>query len=465
MININELLLLNFINNKNYQIIDFCYVCIGLLFVHFIKNNYINIILKFLPDIYFKKSTINITGWEFLQTGQYTFEYPRNMIAINNYVYVNNKAKNYNYFNIMMNGIKYFEKLKENINVNDNYLLDEINNICIYEDIYLTIDKEKINLSNEVTKSFIWKISMKLISYKNDNKYIENFINKCIDDYENIYINKNKDKIYHFIYQGTENGNPNFSSTIISNLNNPNYKNYESFDNLFHKHKNMLIKDINRLKDIEYYKKTGLKRKKGYLFYGPPGCGKTSTVMAISNYDNRHILEIPLSRIKTNNEFEKILNICEIDNIKINYNNTIILFDELDIGIALNRTQNENNVMDIDINIMKQINFNNDKLSLNTVLSRLDGIGNYNGLIIIGTTNNIDNLDKSLYRDGRLNLLKFDYVSKNEIIDMIEKYYDIKLKQEQIDKLDNIDNISHSKLIFEFEKYENVDDLLLLFKN
>ena len=41
---------------------------------------------------------------------------------------------------------------------------------------------------------------------------------------------------------------------------------FRTFSNLESEHNTMLIKDINRLKDLEYYKKTGNRRKKGYLF-------------------------------------------------------------------------------------------------------------------------------------------------------------------------------------------------------
>ena len=305
---------------------------------------------------------------------------------------------------------------------------------------------------------------MSLSSNNHDQRYIDNFINKCIIDYENKNKNKNKDKTYHFIYQGLNSKDePIFSTKLISDFNNANYQNYESFDNLFHKYKDSLIKDIERLKDVEYYREKGLKRKKGYLFYGPPGCGKTSTVMAISNYDKRHIIEIPLSRVKTNNEFEKMLNISEIDKIKLNNNNIIILFDELDIGTSLNR---DIPISDNDLNKSKNdlnISLNVDKLSLNTILSRLDGIGNYNGLIIIGTTNNIENIDKSLYREGRLNLMNFEYATNNDIINIIEKYYKVKLNSPQINDIQKIKNISHSKLICKLEEYDfnNFDDLIL----
>ena len=144
----------------------------------------------------------------------------------------------------------------------------------------------------------IHKITLILIYYKvNKNQYLLDFINNCLKVYNNYQTMKNASKIYHFIYDET-NIYKIFNSKIISDIN---YKNNESFNNIFHEHKKYIIRDIDRLNDLDYYKRHGLKRKKGYLFYGKPGTGKTATVMAMSNYSNRHIVEIPLNRIKSNN--------------------------------------------------------------------------------------------------------------------------------------------------------------------
>ena len=63
------------------------------------------------------------------------------------------------------------------------------------------------------------------------------------------------------------------------------------------------------------------------------------------------------------------------------------------------------------------------------VLSKLDGLGNYNGLIIIATTNNIDKIHPVLCRDMRMNKIKFDYMNKKNLIKMCEKYFNIKLNE------------------------------------
>lgn len=424
-------------------------------------------ILSLLIDKIKKKYTmVDIIGWEFLNNGLYTFEYPHNMTAVNHYVYSMNKSKKFRYFNSKKNGICLVDDIYDlaksdtfGVDNTPNYMLGEIYNIEVDNDIYITNNVEEVHSdgNNNSQPGLNWKIVMTIKSYKHDTTYIQTFINKCVVKYENYITDRNKNKTYHFIYQGNKSNRLSFNSMVISDFNNPDMQNYETFDNIFHSHKKYIIADIDKLHNIEYYKKTGLKRKKGYLFYGHPGTGKTVTVMAMSNYDHRHIIEVPLSRVKTNTELEAILSLTSINNVNFNPENIIILFDEIDVGIKLNR----HDVIESKKHDDKMIAQLKDTLNIGTLLSRLDGIGNYGGLIIVATCNNIDNINKALYRDGRLNLMKFDYATIDDMCNIISKYYECDIDEillSNIRKLDN--NISHAKLRCNLEHFNNPIDLI-----
>ena len=82
---------------------------------------------------------------------------------------------------------------------------------------------------------------------------------------------------------------------------------YETFDHIFNEHVDTLKNDIDKLKDLEYYKRTGSRRKKSYLLYGEPGCGKNSSVLAQALYGKRHIIDIPLDIVQYNSEFNELI--------------------------------------------------------------------------------------------------------------------------------------------------------------
>jgi len=321
------------------------------------------------------------------------------------------------------------------------YILEPLELFKIRDDLYLTIEKQKrLSLyiddgeiheyKHNNNMDIIYTLHSNTLNIKNILKdYVKEF-----DDYRN-EISTNR-KLYHFTYLGMRNSELIFNSRILSEENTTNEL-FETFDKIHNEHTDNIIRDINKLKDINYYKSHGLKRKKGYLFHGLPGCGKTSSVVAMALYDSRHIIEIPFSLLTTHNEFEEIMNLKSINNIEINNNNIILLFDEIDIGMekisskdSLNRQLQSNTTVSSVIEAFSEYTIENDKtnttrqkINLGTLLSKLDGIGNYNGLIIVGTTNHINRLDPSLYRELRLTPIEFKQLRKCDCIKIIQSYF------------------------------------------
>ncbi len=431
------------------------------------------------------KNKIEFVGWESINGGLYYYDYPVPMTAICHYITMNNISNNLRYFTPSRNGTVYSEDIKyTKKDKNIAYLVNFGNNIKIKDDLFLDYSFNKLEVSKESKCDNSWKVTIILKSkYKSINE-INDFINNCIKSYDNYIDEKSKDKIYHFIYQGKDsNKRLTFSMSVLSDLSDPNKMCYETFDNIHSEHKTMLIRDLERLKDINYYKKTGNKRKKGYLFYGPPGCGKTSSVIAMALHDKRHILEVSMSRIKTNEELEQLFNTTEIMGIKFEKSQLILLFDEIDTGskvLAKRKGEDNSDSNELDHNKLKDeiianliakrddceknYKLDNDEIHLGCVLSRFDGVGSYNGLVIIATTNCKEKLSPALYRNGRLNPVFFEYVDKTEIKNMIEKYYNINLSSDEIHKLPNkLNKLSHSTIKKYIEDYDNDYNELIKF--
>lgn len=445
------------------------------ILVYFILIPLIGIIMTQLKDIglkifdytknliKFKKNTLALSGREVMLNNCMCFEYPESMIALNHWLLQNNKIKNYRAFNVNRNGDFNYKDIKKSIKTEScAYIAEKCQKTKVDEDLFLTVKVEKINVEGKKDTTFGTQTVMILSSKKrNLNKFVE----KLLEEYQEYIENKNKDKLFHFIYQGENK----FSKSIISEKSNPSF---ETFDNIINEHTVQFKRDIKRLNDLDYYRRTGLKRKKGYLFYGHPGCGKTATVMAMAIHDNRHILEIPISRVQKNKEIEDILNLNNIDGVSFNKNEIIVLFDEIDCGGTalkerekISKEEKEDSqfpgfMKDLMVTAVEKNG--SDKLNLGMMLSRLDGIGNYNGLIIIATTNHKDKLDPAMYRELRLSPVFFDYSRKEDIINMIEIFYNTTLNPK--DKLKIPDRnacITPAKVRWLLEKYEDsMEDLL-----
>ena len=476
-----EYLLLSRLNTNNI-ILDSLIIIFLIPLISYINSNAKEILNKIINSYNDKKSNqIKFIGWDNLSNGFYNFDYPYPMLALCHYINKKNLSNNIRQFNQERNRIfDHYDLSQTEINKDDsdiNYIIDEEKNILIHEDIYIDFSISKMDIDNNKKEknSISWKVTLIVKSNILKIEEIKKFIQKIIKDYNEYQITKNENKIYHFIYQGkNEKEKLSFSQSILKEFKNEKFN--EDFDYIFSEHKDYLINTIKRLKDDDYHKKTGSKRKAGFLFYGPPGCGKTCHVNAIANSDKRHIIEIPMSRIQTNKELENIINLSQINNINFKKNEIILFFDEIDqAGNIISKKENDEDLNKNDemkdLMILSLINKNNNKvtnnednLNLGCILSRLDGIGNYDGLIIIATTNHKENLTPSLYRNGRLTPMFFDYCRKIDIINMIQYNYDVKLSEEEINKLpDRKDMISPATLrqfIDEESDYLNLINLL-----
>ena len=81
----------------------------------------------------------------------------------------------------------------------------------------------------------------------------------------------------------------------------------KTFDSLFFPEKDGLMHLFdNFLEKKEKYAIPGYPDKLGLLLFGPPGTGKTSLIKAMASYTKRSIINISLSKIKTNQELMDI---------------------------------------------------------------------------------------------------------------------------------------------------------------
>lgn len=407
----------------------------------------------------FKNRVILFGAEDIIHNGEYkNYCYNLEMWAINWLLIEKMNCQNFQCVNSKSNAILY------------KYVLEPMTTYRIDDDLYLSVDKIAISRfgKKDILEKYGTPVYCDVIyTLQSNDKNLKVELSKIVDQFNEHRNNSigNK-KIYHFTYEGYSNDRLNFNARLLSESNTENEL-FETFDNIYNEHVDVLKNDIDRLKNLDYYKKHGLKRKKGYLFHGIPGCGKTSTVVAMALYDSRHIVEIPFALITTHVEFDKIMNIQSINNIEINNNNIILLFDEIDVGMD-KINSSEHSSTSCDSIVMEEIDNkklqeNSKKINIGTLLSKLDGIGNYNGLIIVGTTNNIHKINPSLYREMRLTPYKFDKLRKKDCIDLIHSYFDSNYDSVLNDLIADR-SIEPAKLIHLCQQYEGmkVEDFIKL---
>jgi hypothetical protein len=161
----------------------------------------------------------------------------------------------------------------------------------------------------------------------------------------------------------------------------------------------------------EKYISLGICYKRGYMFYGKPGCGKTSFIISLANIFSLNIYIISLS--SNINDEKLLIAISEIPE------KSIVLFEDIDVIFP--KPRNEDNNIDNDD---KKTKIKTSKITMSGFLNAIDGISSSNkGLLFIFTTNYIDKLDDALIREGRVDFkMEFKYLNTECIRRMILKF-------------------------------------------
>lgn len=201
----------------------------------------------------------------------------------------------------------------------------------------------------------------------------------------------------------------------------------------------------------DLYKKMGIRHKGGIILSGEPGCGKTSTIIAIATYLGKDIYYMDLGKIKTNNE----LKLC-IDSIKSNNNGAIIIFEDIDCmtRIVEKRTGSSN----LNDSIMENMNTQNDALSLSFLLNILDGTLSPEDVMFIITTNHIKKLDSALIRPGRIDFsIEIKKCCKHQLQQIYKDLYHKELSENILTRFKEYEFITAQIILHLFHNMLNHD--------
>lgn len=309
-------------------------------------------------------------------------KYPRKLKNVEAFLKTKYEAMNY-------------VKLMESSDEDDNKRIEDVKIrqfsdyiIIYYKNNFIKISKtrEKLEGSDSMFSSFMGRIVISGVFAK---KTILKLINE-INSYEKRKLIYNEEKIIKYSWNSYT-WNKNFIYQA------------KGFNSLFFDEKQYLLDKIDFFENNKnYFLEKGLDWYLGILIYGEPGTGKTSIAKAIAKHTNRNLYILNISNA-TNETFLNSFN--EIGN------NACVLFDDIDINIPDRESTGE-----------KQV-------SLQTLLSVLDGSESRSDIIIIMTTNFIDKLDNALIRHGRIDF-KFELKKPNlnNIEELLSSFYGKQIK-------------------------------------
>ncbi len=184
------------------------------------------------------------------------------------------------------------------------------------------------------------------------------------------------------------------------------------------------------LKNKDVARRYGLRPPKGILLFGPPGCGKTLMMRALASDAKINFIYVNVSDIMSKWYGESEARLRELFANARKNAPCILFFDEIDTIGVKRESHTGDSVTPILLSLM---------------LSEIDGLHSDDGVIIVGSTNVPQTLDKALLRAGRfdkliyvgppnkearLEILKIhcggkplaDDVSLEKIVDMTERY-------------------------------------------
>jgi hypothetical protein len=364
-----------------------------------------------------------------------------------NYNDKGNKTNESEKVEAIINYISKIIDIKKMIYKNAQFIVNYKDKILISDDIYFQLESLVLDDNNN-----LGFISFKILSKNRKIDVLKHFIKRCEEDYELDKQDKLKGKLWFFdnipnIKQG-DNNLLYLRNLFITNRNEK---------NIFFDNSDVVWRRLYHfMNNKSWYDIKGLPYTLGFLFYGNPGCGKTSMIKAIANITQRHIININFSNIKkksqlkqlfydidllcTNNYTTEILKIPIKDRLyvfeDIDCVNNIKVLKQRDFKKPATKAEGPKIKPDKKFDHLSQQMFNSnnvtneeeeddDDIDLSTVLNILDGTLENPNRIIIFTSNFPEILDKALIRPGRIDMMiEFKLASHKIIIDMYKSYYE-----------------------------------------
>ncbi len=328
------------------------------------------------------------------------------------------------------------------VNNNNSFNSGANNNEEVVKDRVLTLKLKSKQLNNEQLIEWLSEQEKEYTKWTN--------IDKCLYIYTSI-IEKTHLEFCRYIFNSTK-----------------------SFDNLFFEGKELIMERLETYKNIKKYEMLGIPHSLGFLFYGEPGCGKTSCIKAIAKYLKRHIVTINLNHIKNIDDLKTLFmskGLTKNDGWYLELHKRIYVFEEIDCfqgednpfldrSLKSNLYNNNKNKEEDKIEKLASMLIKEEKteikitskLTTGEVLEVLDGITEAEDRIIIFTTNHPEKIDKAFMRPGRIDVsINFKKLRRQDINNLYKLWFGKSINEKTLNKIKDytFSQADFGKLCFE----------------
>lgn len=165
----------------------------------------------------------------------------------------------------------------------------------------------------------------------------------------------------------------------------------------------------------KWYSNRGIPYRRGYLLYGPPGCGKSSFITALAGELEFSICLLNLSeRGLTDDRLNALLNNAP--------EQSIILLEDIDAAFV---SREDSAATAAAFDGLNRVTFSG-------LLNCLDGVASTEARIVFMTTNYIERLDPALIRPGRVDCKEYvGYCDRHQLEQMFKRFYGANSEEEQ----------------------------------